>query len=725
MTPRAWSIAPPAAVLVLTLLAFLPALSNGFVNWDDPENLLDNWSYRGLGLDQIRWMFTTFHMGHYQPLAWLTLGADYAIWGMNPFGYHLTSLLFHLANALLFYFVSLRLLALADGAGRAAALGTTAPPATAPASSAARPARDLRLAAALSAGLFSVHPLRVESVAWATERRDVVCGMFVLVSVLAYLHANGGRQARAARWRSASVVAFGLALLAKAIATPLPVLLLVLDVYPLRRLEDRGSGRLRAALSLVAEKVPYLALSLGSAFLAYRAQKATQYVPGLEDVDLLERLALVLYGIAFYVGKTFLPVGLSAAHVHPDLGPTSAPFLSSAAIVVAITVLAVRLGRRSPALPAVWVAYVVALLPVLGIVQVFVYAAAERYSYLSCLGYPLLAAGVLLAAIGRARVPRAALSVAAALVLLALSLATARQARFWRDSETLWRRALDVDPSNHIALYNLGVEWTRQARLEEAEGVFVRAVQNEPGFSDALAGLGGLALRMGKEDEAIGYLRRALDAGPGNPVALSNMGMVLRGRGDRESAVALFREAARVKPEYLDAWRNLGATLAEVGRPAEAAEAFARAVAIDPGERGLRRSLAAALLRAGERRAAVDRLRETLARDPSDFESANMLAWTLATAPEAALRDGREAVRLARAALEAAAGAADVGAAEPAAHLLDTHAAALAEAGEFEKAASVARRALARAEASGDSAQAREIQERLALYERREAFRER
>ena len=225
-------------------------LKNGFVNWDDPVNFLNNPAYRGLGLSQLKWMFTTFHMGHYIPLTWLTLGADYLVWGMDPTGYHLTSLLFHAATALGFYAVARRLLA--------QALPARASPS------------DIALGAAAAALLFAVHPLRVESVAWITERRDVVSGLFFMLALLSWLKYVDAPRAVRLRWYAASLGFFGCALLSKALVVGLPVVPLVLDVYPLRRLvgTPRDGPHRDVVKEVWLEKIPYVVMAMVAAGLA-------------------------------------------------------------------------------------------------------------------------------------------------------------------------------------------------------------------------------------------------------------------------------------------------------------------------------------------------------------------------------------------------------------------------------------------------------------------------
>jgi len=228
--PRRWAshLAVPAVLALASFVVFLPALDAGFVNWDDDENFLDNPNYRGLGATQLRWMFTTFLMGHYIPVTWMSLGLDYVVWGMRPAGYHLTNLLLHAANAVLFYFMALRLLR-----ARVADRSTHG-------------SLALTLGSAFATLLFAVHPLRAESVAWITERRDVLSGLFYLGAIVAYLRycdggvPEGSRTRGTRRWYWASLGLFALALLSKAMTVTLPVILLVLDVYPLRRLGDGG-----------------------------------------------------------------------------------------------------------------------------------------------------------------------------------------------------------------------------------------------------------------------------------------------------------------------------------------------------------------------------------------------------------------------------------------------------------------------------------------------------
>ena len=294
----------PWVVAGLTLFVFLPAVGNDFVNWDDDRNFLENPYYRGLSIENIRWMFTTFHLGHYHPLTWLSLGLDYVLWEMNPAGYHFTNIVLHTATALLVYFLILRLLGLATQAEEETA--------------------ELRFSAAFGALLFAVHPLRVESVAWVSERRDVLSGLFCVAAALLYLR---GRLA-------ASVGLFAAALMSKVIVASLPVVLLLVDIYPLRK---------KPSFGLLLNKIPYFALALAAGLFALSRQR-TGVGGTFADiaVEPVLRVTMSLYGLAFYAWKTVLPFGLAPQYVlGSSPGAFDLPLLVGSLAAIAVTAAAV------------------------------------------------------------------------------------------------------------------------------------------------------------------------------------------------------------------------------------------------------------------------------------------------------------------------------------------------------------------------------------------------
>jgi len=343
---------PPALIAIVVALAFLPSTANGFTNWDDYLNFRDNPSYRGLGWAQLKWMWSTPFSGHYHPLTWMTLGLDYALWGMAPLGYHLTNVLLHAANSVLLYFVI------------AAILRQRAP---------AWPA----VAGAL---LHALHPLRVESVAWVTERRDVLCGFFALLTVLAYLkRVEEDRAGRpSGKWLALACAAFAASLLSKALSIMLPIVLLILDAYPLQRLKPATWQR------VLLEKIPFFALSCADAVAMTWAMRQIDAVRAITTYNLPERVAQAVYGLCFYIVKSLWPLGLIPLYrVDVPLNPWQAKYLVPLVAVIATTAALVYYRRRWPAGLVAWASYVVLLIPVLGVAVTGGQVAADRYTYLA------------------------------------------------------------------------------------------------------------------------------------------------------------------------------------------------------------------------------------------------------------------------------------------------------------------------------------------------------
>ena len=576
-------------VFLITAVVFLPALRGEFLNWDDSVNFVANPSYRGLGWPQIRWMLTATLMGHYIPLTWLSFGLDYALGGMNPWGYHLTSLILHAANATLVYVIARRLLAAAWGGGSQDGHATG----------------PVVVAAAFGALVWAVHPLRVESVAWITERRDVLCGLFFLLAVLAYLKGlERGGDPRPA-WRALSLAAFAAALLSKAAAMPLPAVLLLLDLYPLRR---RGAGWRR----LIVEKAPYAALAAATAVVALIALPRGAGVTSYQSYGVVARIGMVAYSFVFYPMKFVLPIRLSPMYELParvDLA--SWPFLPALVVVAGVTTALVLARPRWPGGLAAWTYSALMVLPISGVVHAGSQLANDRYSYLSGVGFAVLAgAGVLgvlrLRERGRATMTTvAALVGGAALIVLALGLAAWTQTQVWRDSETLWRWAVEMDPGCSLCHGNLGSAITTaelgQARLDEAEVHLRRAIELRPDNPIPHFNLGTLLLVRARYDEADAVLQQYLALLPGSPNGLGRLGLLYLLRGRLEDAVPLLLRARGLPPgspggatpaplataialveDDPGALMLLGRALVEQGKPGDAILALERAARLAP-----------------------------------------------------------------------------------------------------------------------------------------------
>ena len=636
----------PLLVALLTVAAFLPSLQNGFVSWDDPITLVEIQNYRGLGWEQLRWMFTTFHTGHYQPLSWVTFGLDYLLWGMKPFGYHLTSLILHAVNAVLVYFLAYRLLTLA--------LSVTAVEVLL-----------LRISAGLAALIFAIHPLRVESVAWATERRDVLSSLFLLLTIHLYLWASSPTQSRRPRlwWLSTSLVAYGLSLLSRAGGMTLPVVLLVLDVYPLRRLGGRGLGWFgRETRGVWLEKVPYLILASATGLTALLAQYKTGAMASIESHGVIDRMAQAVFGLVFYLWKTIVPLGLSPLYeITPQLNPWEWPFLLSGILVVGITLSLLLFRRRWPAGLAVWICYVAILAPVLGIAQSGPQLVADRYSYVSCLGWAfLVGAGSLHCwrawLSGRmGRVIFLATAGVATAVLVILSVLTWKQVRVWHNSEGFWRHALSVTQGSPTAHYNLAKLLADRSELDEAIGHYRQALLINPTDNSAHNNLGDALSSQGQLREAMEHYRQALLINPTDYAAHNNLGNALRSQGQLEEAIEHYGQALRIDPANSLAHSNLGIALAGQGKVEAAIDHFREALRINPANSLAHNNLGTALVGQGKIDKAMDHFREALRIDPTNIKVYTNLANILSDRG-----DLDKAIELYRRALEIQPGQAEV-----------------------------------------------------------------
>src|SRR5262249_4107937 len=497
----------PLFIALLTVLVFLPVLHNGFVGFaDDDNNLFRTTNYRGLGWAELRWMFTTFYMTLYRPLTCVTYGFDYLLWGMNPAGFHATSLLFHAANAALLYAIALSLYRLARRKDPA------------------RGATSDHLAAALAALLFALHPITVETVAWVSARGDAVAALFILVSVLCYLRAPESALRR--RWLIAAWFFYALSLLSKAGGVPYPIVLLALDVYPLRRF--RGEGKTKwfgsEAQHVWLEKLPFVVLSIAAALLAVVGK--TGYINDYRPWANITRSA---YSLLFYLGKMALPQNFSIIYPVPSPAELASwPIAAYPLLVTAVTVAIVLARNRWPALATIWFSYLALLLPVSGIVKYGYQLVSDRYAYLP-LAMCAIGIGALTLSIWEKSV-RLAVLLAATAALVTLSFITWKQTQIWHDPERLFRRAVAVAPRSTLAHRYLAATLMDEGRPEEAVVHYQRA----------------LALT----DYPEGHLELA-DA--------------LSLQGQTDAAAAEYRAAVRMDPFFLAARVSLGDLLVRHG----------------------------------------------------------------------------------------------------------------------------------------------------------------
>lgn len=579
--PRRLALA--AGLIVVTLVVFTPTLRNGFVAWDDVQALVANPHLRGLGLTEIGWMFSTRFWGHYQPLFWLSFALDHAVSGFQPGAVHLTSNILHAANTVLVFLLAMRLL----HHGRASPSF-----------------RLTELPAALAALCYAVHPLRVEPVAWATGRGDLLVTLFLLLASLAWWRAvtrraplpgSAGRAGGSAPfdhtvsapWLALALLAYLGALFSRASAVMLAPALLILDWYPLRRLGRSPVGWWGpAARRVYLEKLAFLVPAVPFAFLTAWAKAESGATASWELHGLLPRVAVACYGVVFYLWKTIWPVALSPVYeLHAPVQILEARYVVPAVLTTGFVAVVYYARRRTPALTAAFLAYLLFLAPVAGFFQAGFQIAADRYSYLPLIPLTLLFAGFLARAFlpapvgvpaGRRRTQQANASAARSLpaagtwlVVVPLALAGVwsvlswRQAAVWRDTESLWRHALRVSPASSVAHDGMGYVLAKQGRHAEAAEQFRKAVQIQPLHQAAWRNLCVELRKLGRSEAVIATLRDAIRLCPFLVDAHYELGLELEGAGDVRGAIASYREMLRRVPGHAGARQNLFRLLAD------------------------------------------------------------------------------------------------------------------------------------------------------------------
>ncbi|MBI4556433.1 MAG: tetratricopeptide repeat protein [Candidatus Hydrogenedentes bacterium] len=534
-------------VATATVAVYLQVLGHTFVNYDDPVYILDNpYVAQGLSLSSLKWAFTTSYAANWHPLTWLSLFVDASIFGIRPAPFLFTNLLLHVANTCLLLGILRR------------ATGTT-------------------WRSALVAALFALHPLHVESVAWASERKDVLCTFFGFLCILAYVRYV---QLHRRPWYGLAVGTMALSLMAKPMLVTLPGILLLLDYWPLNRYGPAGetpdSCRAKVAprngwqrfVRLAVEKWPFLVLSIMSVILTLHAQSRGGAVRSFDRVSLVQRAQNSAQSYATYLEKAVWPRDLCVFYPYPESFrlPHTALLL---AVAMGVTCLVVLWLRRFPYVAVGWSWYVGTLLPVIGFIQVGGQALADRYTYVPLIGIFIVVAWGICEAPVRWR--RAATG-ATLVVLLALTMATWRQISYWKNSESLFRHTLDVMPYNHVANNNLGVQLLARNQLDEAFPCFVKAVAVKPTFAEAHANLGIVYGYRGNFESALEHFGIALRSNPRNADAWFNSGVLMARLGRLAEAEGHFRETTTLRPTDLQARYALALLLHGAGRDAEASE---------------------------------------------------------------------------------------------------------------------------------------------------------
>jgi tetratricopeptide (TPR) repeat protein len=519
------------ALVAITWAAFHGALSHGFIDFDDPTYVRDNPHVQaGLSGESLAWALTSRDGANWHPVTWLSHMLDVECFGLDAGKHHRTNVALHSANVLLLFLLLSRM---------TGALW--------------RPA--------FAAALFSIHPLHVESVAWIAERKDVLSTLFWLLTTAAWLHWLRSRTA--ARY-ALVVVAYALGLMAKPMLVTLPFTLLLLDVWPLAR-------RMDAKIPLIREKAPLFAMSAASCVVTFIVQRGGKAVETLEAVPLGERVANALTSYVWYLGKTIWPTSLACFYPHAHGSVLAGGAVGSALVILALTVLAVRIRRTAPYVPVGWLWYLGTLVPVIGLIQVGGQARADRYTYVPLIGIFVVVAWGLGAAADALPAARAAIVSLSACALIPLFLVTVAQVRHWADNVSLFGRAVAATSDNPEMQDNLGLALFDRGETVAAIAHYREALRVAPRFKRALGNLGLALTTVGDDAGAISTYEQALAVDPDDAVIHFQLARALARVRRSDDAIAQYEEALRLRPAYPEAHDNLANLLADRGQADQAA----------------------------------------------------------------------------------------------------------------------------------------------------------
>jgi Tfp pilus assembly protein PilF len=676
-----------------TLAVFSPTFRNDFVNYDDNAYVFENPHVKaGLTGSNIRWAFSwqaTEQVGNWHPLTWLSLETDSQLFGLGPWGYHLTNLLLHIANVLLLFAVLWRMTGEVWPSGFVAAL-------------------------------FAIHPLHVESVAWVSERKDVLSTLFWMLTLLAYSwyveHPSLKRYLLV-------VASFALGLMAKPMLVTLPFVLLLLDYWPLRRLTSSrlpvpGSQlsenrQLTTARYLILEKIPLFVLSAVSCTVTWYAQgRALQ---PLEKMPFSSRLGQALLSYCAYIGKMLWPTKLSAFYPLPEEGLAWPQVFAAGLLLVVLTFLVLR-ASRFPYLAVGWFWYLGTLVPVIGLVQVGLQSMADRYTYVPLIGLFLLAAWGVNDLALRWDCQRVAAWLGGGLVFI-LMLHSWSQCGYWSDGRRLWERALAVNPQNGYAENCLGGALMAAGEIDEGVRHYRLALESKPRYVHVLAhnNLASALFLRGKIDEAANHYKQALEIKPTDTRAHHDFAVLLLSQGKLQEAVEHLETAIRLDPGAAGSYCELGRVFFERGELDSAITNVRQAVELQPEVASYRCTLALLLNKRGETAEARQQYDESLRLDPQWLERNNIGARHWATSPNPSMRNGRLALELAEQICQATANQ------EP--RYLDTLSMAYAELGRFDQAVAAAQQARDLAAKMKQDELVRQLENRIQLYKVHEPVR--
>jgi tetratricopeptide (TPR) repeat protein len=670
-----------AAIVMSTLVAYEPIRHNGFVNYDDDKYIKEN--------PTVSHAFTQPHFFMWLPLTSLSHILDCQLFGLNPLGHHSVSVLIHIANALLLLWILTNI------------TGAIWP-------------------SAFVAAVFALHPLQVESVAWVAERKNVLSGLFWLLTMAAYI--RYARKPGFGRYMLLLFV-FGLCIMTKPVVVTLPFVLLLMDYWPLERIGGPGfatatPGRQKASLKwLIIEKIPLLVMSAILSIITIIAQKSGKAVISLDIIPLDTRIANVFSSYIKYIGKLLWPSGLAVFY------PTSYPAVPKTTtavymlLFILITAISIYIGRRRKYMTVGWLWFAGTLVPMIGLVQAGYQVMANRYMYLSMLGLLIIIAMAgkeLIAKYPRLKTIATIMGVMSLSCLLVL---TRMQVRHWQNSLTLFEYALKTTKNNPVVETYYGCALFYEAgRLDEAEKHLSNAVRLSPTYAKAVSNLGRVYIEQGKTNEAISCFTNLLRQNENSADGHYDMALSLGMQKKYDEAIKHLARTLEIEPNYPDADNKMGIALLATGKPDDSIRYFDKALRINKDKSKVYGNLGTAYMRLGKYGPGIYNFNKAVEQKPDSIVNLNRLAWALATVEDTSLRDANKAIEAAGRACELTG--------NNNAEYLDALAVTYAAAGRFEEAKATASKALSIAKEMGREDLAGEIEKRIKLYEAGQPYRQ-